>query len=153
MGTFFFEFLPDLGFNPDQQRADSSNLNTTVIAYLAHDSYMKQLFANEGNGFVVIKVSDFDKYPNARVSWLSVSKTWVNLVKNRPNLKDYYFVISEEVYNKLKANAPLGNTISFRLGKSQAGTIVAYLIYGTYNDFRGGGGTGLLHGAKVPPTP
>lgn len=150
MGALF-EFPADMGFDPDDLQTEALRLNGTVITFLAHDSYMQQLFANEGNNHVAIKITDFDKYPNSRASWLSVSRTWINLVKNRPNLKDYYFVLSKNLYDQLKDNTFSGNTISFRLGKRLNDSIVGYLVYGAYEDSTGGGGGGLLHGAVVPP--
>lgn len=120
-----------------------------VVPYLAHDTHIRQLFADSENKNLVIRVSNFDKYPHAQVSWLSVSQQWIDKISILPHHQDYYFVLSEEVYKSL--TPPASNSVAFFLGKNDKNAILGYLIFGEFNEIEGGGGGGLLHGAVVPP--
>jgi hypothetical protein len=146
----FYEFKAS-GFIKNDLRDETQALGT-VITFLAHDSYLKQLFAHEENNYVAIRVTDFESYPDSRVSWLSVSKQWIDKISILPNVVDYYFILSKDTYISMKSVAFGSNSISFRLGKNDHdGSIVAYVVIGKYSDYEGGGTTGLLHGARVPP--
>ena len=149
MGAFF-EFTSGQGFSPETMTLETANLGNEII-YIAHDTYLKQLFAFEGNKFIAIRVTDFDKFPDAKVSWLSVSQLWITKVSQLPFIADNYFILSESVYDDLKSQAFGSNTIAFRLVKDlNDNQIAAYLVMGSYSDHEGGAGDGLLHGARVP---
>lgn len=149
MGAIF-EFPTNAGFNQSNMLTHTQAIGNP-ITLLAHDSYINQLFIHENNDHVAIRVSNFDKYPDIQVSWLSVSRLWINKISILPHIPDYYFVFSKATYISLKANARGSNTIAFRLGKSANQSILGYLVMGSYADHMGGGGPGLLHGAVVPP--
>lgn len=148
MGAIF-EFTAGQGFNKDDLRTETTALGN-VITFLAHDSQIEQLFAYQNNKHIAIRVMDYGDMANVRVSWLSVSRLWIDKISILPHIPDYYFILSEAVYDSLKAKARGSNTIAFRLGKNENRPITAHLVMGSYTDFIGGGGGGLLHGAKVP---
>ncbi len=142
----FFEFTP----GPRPRRSDVQ-VNTDAI-FLAHDSYLNLLFDFEDNNNIAIRVREFEKFPNVKVSWLSVSSQWISSIQLKPHPDEYHFILSKQTYTTMRQNAP-GNAASFRVRKSEDGSILVFFTLGSYTDITGGGGTGLLHGAKVPPTP